>query len=170
MLRLRTVIQIAKGGIIEIAYMHKGQKSPPDLAKKRRNTMLKNSGLKCEKCNKDYIRGKRKVMPNSKLCRDCYRQEWRLEYGREKVRAYRMTCLIYYGGDPPKCKCCGESEIKFLAIDHIDGNGKKHSQSIKKALPYWLIQNNFPKGFQILCHNCNLAKGFYGACPHGNCK
>ncbi len=22
----------------------------------------------------------------------------------------------------------------------------------------WIIKNNFPKGFQILCHNCNHAK------------
>ena len=28
------------------------------------------------------------------------------------------------------------------------------------------IKNNFPKGFQILCHNCNIAKGHYGKCPH----
>ena len=30
----------------------------------------------------------------------------------------------------------------------------------------WITKNNSPKGFQILCHNCNMAKGFYGKCPH----
>lgn len=30
----------------------------------------------------------------------------------------------------------------------------------------WVINNNFPSGHQVLCHNCNLAKGFYGECPH----
>jgi len=30
----------------------------------------------------------------------------------------------------------------------------------------WLKRNYFPTGFQLLCHNCNLAKGFYGKCPH----
>ena len=24
----------------------------------------------------------------------------------------------------------------------------------------------YPPGYQVLCHNCNLAKGFYGSCPH----
>ena len=25
----------------------------------------------------------------------------------------------------------------------------------------------YPKdGYQLLCHNCNCAKGWYGACPH----
>ena len=23
----------------------------------------------------------------------------------------------------------------------------------------WIIENNFPEGFKILCHNCNFAKG-----------
>jgi hypothetical protein len=25
----------------------------------------------------------------------------------------------------------------------------------------------YPKDrYQLLCHNCNMAKGFYGLCPH----
>jgi hypothetical protein len=30
----------------------------------------------------------------------------------------------------------------------------------------WLIRENFPQGFRILCHNCNQARGYYGICPH----
>lgn len=30
----------------------------------------------------------------------------------------------------------------------------------------WLKTNGYPDGFQTLCHNCNMAKGFYGICPH----
>ena len=33
-------------------------------------------------------------------------------------------------------------------------------------LNQWLVTNNFPKGFQILCSNCNFAKGVLGKCPH----
>jgi hypothetical protein len=29
-----------------------------------------------------------------------------------------------------------------------------------------LIKENFPKEYQILCFNCNLALGFFGYCPH----
>jgi hypothetical protein len=29
-----------------------------------------------------------------------------------------------------------------------------------------LITNGFPSGFRTLCHNCNMAKGLYGTCPH----
>lgn len=29
-----------------------------------------------------------------------------------------------------------------------------------------LKQNNYPRGFQILCYNCNNAKSIQGQCPH----
>lgn len=66
-----------------------------------------------------------------------------------------------------KCSCCGEKEIKFLAFDHVMNDGKQHRKIVKQGLLVgWLIKNNYPKNIQVLCHNCNLAKGFYGKCPH----
>ena len=78
----------------------------------------------------------------------------------------RIKALEYYGG---KCMCCGESQIEFLGIDHIDGGGSKHRKELKKKnlnTYEFLRKTKYPKGYQTLCHNCNLAKGFYGKCPH----
>ena len=90
---------------------------------------------------------------------------------KERLRAIRFKVLNHYGGIPPKCQCCEEKEIKFLSIDHINGGGNKHRKTITKSgkggnMHWWLLKHNFPKGFQVLCHNCNMAKGFYGNCPH----
>jgi len=79
-----------------------------------------------------------------------------------------MQVIEYYGG---KCACCGETEYTFLAIDHINGGGTEHRKKIKKqsgtAMAKWLIDNNFPDGFQILCHNCNMSKHLnQGICAH----
>jgi len=30
----------------------------------------------------------------------------------------------------------------------------------------WLVANDFPPGFQVLCANCNMAKDRPGGCPH----
>lgn len=31
----------------------------------------------------------------------------------------------------------------------------------------WIIENNFPEGFQVLCYNCNLGRAHCGGvCPH----
>ncbi len=87
----------------------------------------------------------------------------------------RLQCLIHYSGNPPHCQCpnCTETEIKFLSIDHINGHGNEHKRQIggSDKLYRWLIKNNFPEGFQILCYNCNLGKARNnGVCPHITAK
>ena len=88
-------------------------------------------------------------------------------------RRLRLEALSYYSqASHPYCACCGERELKFLGIDHMKGFGQKHRDSLDNnarsgtKIYRWLHKNKFPKGFQVLCHNCNMAKGFYGACPH----
>jgi rubrerythrin len=83
--------------------------------------------------------------------------------------------------DIPCCRCCGlNSHLDFLEIDHI--TGKKQMDSIPElvAIGYssklgsinlinWIIKNDFPDGFQILCRNCNFTKGMKknnNKCPH----
>ncbi len=68
-----------------------------------------------------------------------------------------------YGGS---CACCGESRLAFLAIDHPNNDGAAHRKSGVDKIGNWLFKHNYPKGFRVLCHNCNCARGFYGFCPH----
>lgn len=85
---------------------------------------------------------------------------------RDNARRRRLRVLDHYGG---KCACCGEGRFEFLAIDHINNDGRAHRLQIghgSGGIVRWLINENFPKGFRVLCHNCNMAMGFYGACPH----
>ena len=80
---------------------------------------------------------------------------------RDYQRAARRKVIDHYGA---VCVCCGESEYKFLAIDHvipIKSSGQRSSTTV-----YQVIREGYPNTFQILCHNCNLAKGFWGQCPH----
>ena len=90
----------------------------------------------------------------------------------EKVRAkgyeirarYRKAVMDHYGR---RCVCCGETQEEFLTIDHVDNDGKEHRKVVDGARLYrWLMKNDYPKNFQILCWNCNVAKGRYGVCPH----
>ena len=97
----------------------------------------------------------------------------------------RLKVLQYYSkrlskSNIPCCNCCGlNSHIEFLTVDHIAGRQEMDSEPELKKLKYisklsgtalviWIIKNNFPKGFQILCHNCNQTKGYYGQCPLEN--
>ena len=93
-------------------------------------------------------------------------------YAKRKLQVY-----THYSNGIPKCACCGIMKIEFLTMDHImpKSEMEKEPKMIKMGfkatrkaaqLNLWLVTNNFPKGFQILCWNCNFAKGMLGKCPH----
>lgn len=75
-----------------------------------------------------------------------------------------------YGGY--LCRCCGDSAPERLSIDHVNNDGAAHRKEITgnaqngTTLYYWLKRNGFPPGYQVLCMNCNFAKGHFGVCPH----
>jgi len=80
----------------------------------------------------------------------------------EKEKVYN-----HYGWE---CKCCGENNIEFLSLDHIKGGGKKQRKEGGQHQYGWIIKNNFPDNFQVLCMNCNFARGKTNnknkICPH----
>lgn len=98
-------------------------------------------------------------LANDEVARERARRN--VEYQRKRRRA----AIDHYGG---RCACCGESEYKFLAIDHVNGGGRQHRIQDPSALSIvsWLHRHGFPDGFRVLCHNCNMAYGQYGYCPH----
>lgn len=97
-----------------------------------------------------------------------------LEKDAKNAQQYRKNLKIdvftHYGGNPPKCACCSEKEFLFLSLDHIYGGGHEDRKKFKGVtfLFYrWLIKNNYPDGFQVLCMNCNWGKHMNsGVCPH----
>lgn len=105
-----------------------------------------------------------------RICRHC-------ENARHaaKTRHERTMMIEAYGG---KCVCCGETIPEFLTIDHINNNGADHRRKIRPRRPEigggsgvdfyrWLRQHGYPQEeYQLLCYNCNCAKGYFGQCPH----
>ena len=88
------------------------------------------------------------------------------EANRESSKKYRLQAINHYSQGRNNCACCGESHVEFLAIDHINGGGGKHRKQINQPFFRWLNKSNYPEGFRVLCHNCNMALGLYGKCPH----
>lgn len=119
----------------------------------------------CVDCNE-----KKEIHAKGRCC-NCKAKYWR-NNNKEKAKNIakksrdkaREDVLGYYGGE---CACCKETIQEFLAMDHINNDGYKHRKNVKSNSFYiWIRKNKYPKDLQILCHNCNLAKGFYGKCPH----
>lgn len=139
--------------------------NPSEKTAYQREWLKTDKGAEYRKKHNEYVREWRKKN------RDKFKATQKRAY--EKVR---LEALQHYSKkEIPDCACCGENEILFLHIDHINGNGAEHRRLLEKelgyypggnGLPYWLKKNNYPEGFQILCANCNLAKRVSNICPH----
>lgn len=99
-------------------------------------------------------------------------REKRIMASRNYSRNAKIKVISHYSNGTNKCNCCGESIMEFLSINHIHGGGVKHRKEIKRSsgttFYNWLIRNNFPEGFDVLCMNCNFASGHSRdkTCPH----
>jgi hypothetical protein len=141
----------------------------------------------CEVCaavNKDRIRDRLKKLKMLGLCSVCgsnkrVRGRGRCSrcadvyagHARRYQQQKKLTVLTHYSGSPPKCQCCGERVIQFLTIDHVNNDGHAHRRAgfAGGALYGWIIGNNFPSGFQVMCWNCNCGKSVnMGVCPHAS--
>lgn len=135
---------------------------------------LRNHGGKlyfsyCNSCHRESCRSSRLRNPN--MVRESSRRQYAKHSeainARGRARNARIRDEVYSAyGDA--CACCGETNRAFFTIDHIDGSGADHKREIGRGSLYpWLRRNGFPKdNFQILCFNCNCAKGFREVCPH----
>lgn len=145
------------------------------------------NGRVCTKCKQYKTRENFSKKPESSYkggmhtwCRECVskynktRRDSQLPHVREieKQSRYKLRTevLTHYSHGIPKCACCGENELDFLTIDHINGGGNQHRKSLGgrrgSGIYGWLRQHKYPNGYQVLCMNCNFAKGHYGTCPH----
>lgn len=131
----------------------------------------------CQRCDRP-VRG-----PRSRYCLKCKkavnkaaRDSWVrrnpekvAEWRRESIRKIKQEVLAHYGG---RCACCGEDNLLFLTIDHIDGNGTAHRKSVGRygsTFYSWLRTHGLPLGFQVLCFNCNCGRQLNGGiCPGHN--
>jgi len=86
-----------------------------------------------------------------------------------KLKTFSVYSKRHSNSEIPCCRCCGQnSHIDFLTVDHIDGRKnlpKEQKHLVAHGLISWLTRKNYPEGYQILCWNCNMAKGDK-ECPH----
>ncbi len=139
----------------------------------------------CSMCNKELpiesfgIRRASKDGKNS-YCRKCLAALKKSKYHNTPEK-FRIQGREYYGDNSEKAKLrakfhrgklfnevldhygrkcsitkCGNT--KNLCVDHIGGNDG-NSPKAGMYLWRWLKKNNFPKGFRILCLQCNTLDG-----------
>jgi len=135
---------------------------------KRNKSDLKTNCIECGvllTLENEVRYGKTKLFQrHSCKCKECFKKQTKNRYWKAKIKV-----IEHYGG---KCVCCGESNPEFLTVDHVNNDGKKHRTekpfSVGNNFYKTLIKEDFNVGYelQLLCWNCNLAKNYYGQCPH----
>ena len=108
-----------------------------------------------------YIRNKETYNRYSKKYRFIHKDELKQRKKEYNLKRKINVMQHYSNKEIPECKLCGQKDIRYLSVDHINGFGEKHRQEINKSgigFYNWLIKNNYPEGYQILCIACNMAK------------
>ena len=93
---------------------------------------------------------------------------------KEKTIQIKLEVFTHYSkeisdSDVPICACCKIDDIRFLTLDHIEGRKHLPKKEQKLAsLNLWrhVKKTGLPTGYQVLCYNCNIAKGTSYFCPH----
>ncbi len=75
---------------------------------------------------------------------------------QEEVYYQKVDILTHYGGGKCACVKCGFDDIRALTIDHINGGGNRHRNSLCMPFYQWLVDNDFPLGYRTLCMNCQF--------------
>lgn len=138
----------------------------------------------CTKCQtpklvSEFFRSTGTVDGYAYWCKECQAKRQRAVRDRRRAaglpafstlaaQRLRLEVLSHYSDGKLECACCKDVHIEFLGIDHVDGGGTEHRRRVGSNQEVYreLRRNNYPPGFRVLCHNCNLAIGFYGYCPH----
>lgn len=128
---------------------------------------------KCSKCKipkdeKEFYKQKSNKDGLYTYCKSCSHKNTVKYYtnNMEKIKGYRAANKVkvfeHYGSI---CCICGEADLDVLTVDHINNDGASHRRILFAHRPIdghtfyqWLITNNFPNEFQVLCRNCNWKK------------
>lgn len=90
---------------------------------------------------------------------------------RRRIRSEIMAAL------GAKCSCCGESDPRFLTVDHIYNDGAEEREKITGSrrnggwFDSWLhqqiVKNEVRDRYRLMCYNCNCGRQNNGGiCPH----
>jgi hypothetical protein len=138
---------------------------------------------RCSKCRRvlhlSAFSVRKKDGRPARYCKECesaYQKQYRVKnwgdvYSSKVEYAHRVReeGIAALGG---KCACCGETINEFITLDHINGRTEEdyHSGGLRRTgKAAWMKarSDGWDTGkYQILCYNCNCAKGAYGTCPH----
>ncbi len=105
-------------------------------------------------------------------CRPCLRAKYRTSINktaREYQAELRRRVMALLGN---RCSCCGETEPRFLTLEHVGGGGNAERRSLNstgnRKLFEHILAGKLPREkYDCLCYTCNFSRAHNnGLCPH----
>jgi hypothetical protein len=120
----------------------------------RRKNSNKIKGL----CSSWYRRNKGKVLMATRDWQERNKEKVS-EYGWKRREERKVAVVNVLTNGEGTCRHCGQGDLDVLTIDHVNNDGAAHRrEGSARQLVEFLIRNDYPPGFQVLCANCNLKK------------
>jgi hypothetical protein len=124
--------------------------------------ITKNTNIKigycriCDDLLSDQNQYAHHIKDGKNICKSCFQYN-------ESNRLFGIKCKLInkYGG---RCVGCGEENIEFLTIDHINNDGAQERKETGRfgAIFYrYLLKTALSDKYQILCYNCNCSKEYF---------
>lgn len=142
------------------------RKDNPERYREQWTSYCQKNREKVRLYRKRYYRKNKKRM-NFRSMQNYWKDQKGIVLRRKGLRERRR--IEVFNGLGAKCDCCGELERKFLTVDHVRNDGKKH-RLVADPDRVWrdIIASGFDRSkYRLLCYNCNCA--IYrnsGVCPH----
>lgn len=131
----------------------------------------------CKECSKQKARKQRKTHRTEILQqkKQYYQKNRSLILGQRHSEwvTFKEIVVAHYSNNTMACANPYNqhkepyTDMRALSIDHINGGGGKQRKELfanrKLAGTHfykWLIRNNYPIGFQVLCMNCQFVKRY----------
>lgn len=137
-------------------------KNNPDLYKRNAREYIIANPEKVSARKKAYYNANKLELAAQKKV---YRAEHadRIKYIKTKYSIeLRTEAMLRYSAGTMSCAFCSDSTFEHLCLDHINNDGCRHRESVKKvcgkSVYLWVKMNNYPPIFQVLCYNCNFLK------------
>jgi hypothetical protein len=117
-----------------------------------------NNTLYCADCRPDAYRALSKLNRELKK-NDPVWQKRCNERRREARQKTKHQIVEHYTKGKMCCQMCGENYFPMLQVDHIKENGFEERKNLHGSDFFrYIIRNNFPDDYQILCAVCNIKK------------
>jgi hypothetical protein len=155
--------------------------NPGKNAEYNKKSYIKHKETRCAHSKEYRTENREKVLEKSTehyhSNKEYYKQRNRESYLRNRLRRsiesqqqrafIKETIMKHYSNGDIKCVECDINDIDMLTLDHINNNGAEHKREIGShrkdckgiGMYGWIVKNDFPKGFQVLCWNHNIKKG-----------